>query len=418
MNIGALQSMMGMNQISATNTQKGGPTASKFGEIFASVSSNASGTTRPSDGEIPIELIPNLFNASTVEELEAALQAMPGSENIQMTTNLEDGSLEELANLLSINPQELLVSLQQLLEKSGMTNGEADELTVTADIWTLLNMIDEAGIRFFDNLDETLQKPVTRNEATQLLSFLKTMELIAPKHDIVLSMEQKVDSFRLMITGAAGQFEQRMIAVGKQEQLPFINQKADFRIVLETNSATSTNAEGSGQKQGDTTTHSGAVHATATVARAEVPLQTELNQTNRSETLMKEMQALMKRSNFGQVGGSNRMLIKLYPEHLGQIRIELVETNGIMTARILASTALAKGLLDSQLHQLKHAFNQQNLQVDRVDIAQSIQESQRNEREQSFNEQFKREQQTDDNKQNKSSEEELSFEEYMIELEV
>nr|WP_285847129.1 flagellar hook-length control protein FliK [Sporosarcina luteola] len=126
----------------------------------------------------------------------------------------------------------------------------------------------------------------------------------------------------------------------------------------------------------------------------------------------------MKRSNFGQVGGTNRMLIKLYPEHLGQIRIELLETNGVMTARILASTALAKGMLDSQLHQLKHAFNQQNLQVDRVDIAQTIQESHRNEREQSFNEQFKREQQKDDNKQNQSPEDELSFEEYMIELEV
>nr|WP_255723340.1 flagellar hook-length control protein FliK [Sporosarcina sp. ACRSL] len=126
----------------------------------------------------------------------------------------------------------------------------------------------------------------------------------------------------------------------------------------------------------------------------------------------------MKRANFGQVGGTNRMLIKLYPEHLGQIRIELLETNGIMTARILASTALAKGMLDSQLHQLKHAFNQQNLQVERIDIAQSIQETNRSEREQSFNEQFKREQQSDENKQNKSSEEERSFEEYMIELEV
>ena len=126
----------------------------------------------------------------------------------------------------------------------------------------------------------------------------------------------------------------------------------------------------------------------------------------------------MKRSNFGQVGGTNRMLIKLYPEHLGQIRIELLETNGIMTARILASTAFAKGMLDSQLHQLKHAFNQQNLQVERIDITQTIQESQRNEREQSFNEQFKREQQTDDKKHNKSSEEERSFEEFMIELEV
>lgn len=411
--------MIGMNQISTSNIPKSGQAPSKFGAIFAGISAKAPELENPSEESIPTELISSLFNASTIEELENALQAMPGSEDIELSSNLmENGSLEEIANLLSIDPVEILEKLRQLLEKAGMTKDETEELTIATDIWALLHMIDEAGIRFFDNLNEDLSKSVARNEATQLLSFIKTMELIAPKNDMVVSMEQKVDSFRHMVTVAAGQFEQRMIAAGKQEQLPFINQKTDFRIVLETNSATSANAEGSGQKHAETASNSGSVHATTTIVRAELPIQAESNPTNRSETFLREMQALMKRSNFGQAGGTNRMLIKLYPEHLGQLRIELLETNGIMTARILASTAFAKGLLDSQLHQLKHAFNQQNLQVERIDISQTIQESQRNEREQSFNEQFKREQQTEDNKQNQSSDEEISFEEYMIELEV
>ncbi|WP_262172912.1 flagellar hook-length control protein FliK [Saccharococcus sp. Marseille-Q5394] len=416
MNIGALQSMMGMHQVSSTNMQNGSQANSKFGAIFAGVSSKTPKAESPTNGEIPIESIPNLFNASTVEGLESAVKTIQGNEIVAIGST---ESLEEIASWLSINPEEMLKKLQQLLEEAGISKGETEELNISADMWTLLNMIDEAGIRFFKNLNEELQKPGTRNEATQLLSLLKTIELLAPKSDMDLWMEQKVDSFRQMITAAAGQFEQRMATAGRQEQLPFLNQKNEFRIVLETNSSTSANAEGSGQKQADPTPQSGAVHATTTVVRSEMPLQqAESNPANRSETLLREMQALMKRSNFGQVGGTNRMLIKLYPEHLGQIRIELLETNGVMTARILASTALAKGMLDSQLHQLKHAFNQQNLQVDRVDIAQTIQESHRNEREQSFNEQFKREQQKDDNKQNQSPEDELSFEEYMIELEV
>lgn len=426
-NIGALQSLIGMNQISTNNMQNGGQTASKFGAIFAGISENKPEMDISVDGEVPIsiELIPNLFNASTPEELENAVQAIQGIEEMEIpepifTTGNHSVSLEEIAEMLSINPEEVLRKLQQLVEEAGIPKAETEELTVTSDMWTLLNMIDEAGIRFFENLTEELQQPETRNEAAQLLTFIKTVEMIAPKMDMVLSMEQKVDNFRHMMSGAAGQFEQRMAPIAKQETLPFINQKNDFRIVLETNTATSTNAEGSGQKPTDTSSNSGSVHATTTtVVRAEIPIQqVESNSTNRSEAFLRDMQALMKRSNFGQVGGTNRMLIKLYPEHLGQIRIELLETNGVMTARILASTAFAKGLLDSQLHQLKHAFNQQNLQVDRVDITQTIQESQKNEREQSFNEQFKREQQTDDNKQKKSSDEELSFEEYMIELEV
>ena len=112
------------------------------------------------------------------------------------------------------------------------------------------------------------------------------------------------------------------------------------------------------------------------------------------------------------------MLIKLYPEHLGQIRIELHETNGVLSARILASTALAKGMLDSQMHQLRNALAQQNLQVERIDVTQSIQETSKNDREQAFNEQFKREQQEESNKDNSQTEEEMTFDEFMIELEV
>ena len=69
------------------------------------------------------------------------------------------------------------------------------------------------------------------------------------------------------------------------------------------------------------------------------------------------MQNIFKRSNFGQTGGTNRLLIKLYPEHLGQVRIELLQVNGVMTARILASTALGKEMLDSQLHQLRKCIS-------------------------------------------------------------
>lgn len=415
--------MIGMNQLAVNNVQKGEPATTKFGAIFASISTNAAETEPAGTGEIPIELIPNLFNATTVEELEVAIQAIPESENIELPTSVEsmenNGSVEDLAKLLSIDPEKLLEKLKQMLEQAGLTKAETDELTVATDMWTLLSMIDGVGSRFFNDLNGALQKPATRNEAIELLAFLKTVDLIAPKKDMVVSMEQKVDSFRHMLTGAAGQFEQRIVAMTKQEQLPFIQQKTDFRIVLETNSSNLANAEGNSNKQPDTPSQTTAAHGITTSVKVEVPIQqTESNQTNRSESFMKEMQALMKRSNFGQVGGTNRMLIKLYPEHLGQVRIELLETNGIMTARILASTAFAKGLLDSQLHQLKHAFNQQNLQIDRIDIAQTIQESTRNEREQSFNEQFKREQQTNDNRQGNTTEEDQSFEEYMIELEV
>ena len=130
------------------------------------------------------------------------------------------------------------------------------------------------------------------------------------------------------------------------------------------------------------------------------------------------MQNIFKRSNFGQTGGTNRLLVKLYPEHLGQVRIELLQVNGIMTARILASTALGKEMLDSQLHQLRQAFVQQNLQVDRIDISQTLQDTAKNDREQAFNQHFRKNRQETEQQHEQNTEEEMTFQEYMIELEV
>ena len=247
-NIGALQSMIGINQTSASSAQRVSHENPKFGAIFSGISSKPIEGNSPKDVEVSADLIPNIFNASNVDELIEAIQLFQGEFTFVNDSSM-NGSMEEFAQGLSLNTEEILKSLKKLLEKAGMTKAETEELTAATDMWTLLNIIDEAGIRFFENLNEALEKPVTRNEATQLLSFIKSLELIAPKNDMLISMEQKVDSFRHMLESAASQFDQRMIAVGKQEQLPFTHQKADFRIVLESNSSTSSNTEGSGQKQ-------------------------------------------------------------------------------------------------------------------------------------------------------------------------
>lgn len=132
---------------------------------------------------------------------------------------------------------------------------------------------------------------------------------------------------------------------------------------------------------------------------------------------MREFQAVLNRANFGQTNGMNRISIKLYPEHLGQIRIELLEVNGVMTARILASTAMAREMLDSQMHQLRQAFNQQNLQVDRIDLSQTLQDPSKSDREQAFNKQNQQQKEQATEQNENPDEQEQTFQEFMIELE-
>jgi len=66
--------------------------------------------------------------------------------------------------------------------------------------------------------------------------------------------------------------------------------------------------------------------------------------------------------------GTNKLFIKLYPEHLGSIRIELLQDKGTITAKMVASSGTAKELLDSGINQLKDAFSMQNIQVDKIDV--------------------------------------------------
>lgn len=96
-----------------------------------------------------------------------------------------------------------------------------------------------------------------------------------------------------------------------------------------------------------------------------------------AEQLYKQFHALLSRSQFLKAGGTQKLFIKLHPEHLGAIRIELAQKNGTMVARILTSTAMARDMLDSQIHSLKQAFHSQQIQVERLEITQQFTQTER-----------------------------------------
>ena len=72
-------------------------------------------------------------------------------------------------------------------------------------------------------------------------------------------------------------------------------------------------------------------------------------------------------------GGNQKLFIKLYPEHLGALRVELIQKDSMIIAKLLTTTTAAKELLESQIQSLKHAFSSQNIQVERIDISNGAQ---------------------------------------------
>ncbi|GAE29249.1 flagellar hook-length control protein FliK [Halalkalibacter hemicellulosilyticusJCM 9152] len=66
--------------------------------------------------------------------------------------------------------------------------------------------------------------------------------------------------------------------------------------------------------------------------------------------------------------GVQSLSVKLHPEHLGRLDVQLTQINGVLSAKIMVSQSAAKELIESQLSQLRQAFVQQQLPVERIEI--------------------------------------------------
>ncbi|AJD91001.1 hypothetical protein JMA_16840 [Jeotgalibacillus malaysiensis] len=144
-------------------------------------------------------------------------------------------------------------------------------------------------------------------------------------------------------------------------------------------------------------------------------LQQPLRQADPSQQLMEQFQQVMQKAGFGKVNGTEKLMIRLQPEHLGTLKIELLQKDGMMTARIVASTAVAKEMIDSQLNQLRQSFNTQNLQVDKIEVAQAeTTENRLNKESDSQSREQREHQQSHDQEDN----EEQSFQDIFLNIEV
>jgi flagellar hook-length control protein FliK len=94
------------------------------------------------------------------------------------------------------------------------------------------------------------------------------------------------------------------------------------------------------------------------------------NKTVSVNDLIQQFETILSKSQFSKTGGVQKLFIKLNPENLGSISIELMQKDQLITARILTTTQAAKEALESHLHNLKDAFVAQNIKVDNVEIGQ------------------------------------------------
>lgn len=381
---------------------------SNFGSVFGQVLTSSNETTQSSKTTSSNELadLQALLNADSMEEV-LDLLGISHDDGLLMLQFGEDGKavaldemlhLENILNALGIDEEQLQKIVQQLL-------GEEKE---ASDVWELLTLVDTQAPVLQANISTALQGEgqVTPKEASQLLQVLKLVQLVGQKIDLTASQEDLLTTVKSLLTSLQTQVGTLQVTTKTTVTLPLLG----FQQVVQQVQVT---------KQSDTNTNDMLMPQTVQTKPDTFHVTLPTAKPAQSEALLKEMQAIINRAQISNAQGITRLTIKLYPENLGTVRIELVQNDGVLTARLLASTAHGRELLDSQAHQLKQAFAQQNIQVDRLDIAQSLQDADRQQRDQSFFNNFFKQQQDEEQDQKSDDEDEgMSFSDYLISEEV
>ncbi|SER53784.1 flagellar hook-length control protein FliK [Psychrobacillus sp. OK032] len=401
MNIAAVVNMGNNMAIQSKEQQKIPLTQTNqvFGNVFGQILSNQQVAQQP------VIRIPNETQQNLVQDLLSLLGA---------------GSLEEAETLL--DSKELAVDPKELKELFSKLLGEeidpSEEMT-ESNVWDLLAGINEQASKLTDAIVLSLngQGPASPLEAKQAVQLLKVAQLIGNKSDLTLKQESTLFDLKQLLENvkenAAKTMEnetkkpvviQALKPVVQQMIIKQVSTQVPSETIVETKEVT-TNVQG----------HSSTIIQTK-VETVSMTLPTE--KPGQSEEFLKELQKVMNRVQFGQTGGANRLVIKLYPEQLGTIRIELVQKDGMLTAKMLASTALGKELLDSNSSNLRQSLQSQNIQLDKLEIMQALQDSNRQERNQSFQESFREQQQQQQKQSDETLEEQSSFEELLKEMEV
>ncbi|MBS2968987.1 flagellar hook-length control protein FliK [Metabacillus sp. KIGAM252] len=95
------------------------------------------------------------------------------------------------------------------------------------------------------------------------------------------------------------------------------------------------------------------------------------------EDMIQQIQQILSKSKFVTVNGSEKLFLKLYPEHLGELRIEIMQSDGKWTAKFTAGSLMVKEVIESHLHQLKQGLTAQHIQMEKIEVLHSFTSSSR-----------------------------------------
>ncbi|XXM73523.1 flagellar hook-length control protein FliK [Lysinibacillus sphaericus] len=349
-----------------------------------------------------LELLNRFLNAEGLGDLGLS------DEQIESLGNIVELDIEEIAGLLDMDLEEIINSVQAALP-AGLMKEETEVEMSLESIVDLLHFVQHF-------IGKSRGDSINPQAASQLAKMAKVLVFTAAHKDLRMGEAQTVSEMKGILkllqqkTETVLQVSAALKQGGKEEIIKAAYSRHSSMDMTEAVKTEQNKIIHSGQGN---TPHI-LVPKSDTFTMNLGPTKSTLQY----EQFVKELQTILSRSNLQTLPNMNKLLIKLYPEQLGSLRIELLQTNGIMTARILATTSAAKEMLDSQLQGLKHAFTSQNLQVDKIEVSQALSDPERQSKGQSHQQNGQSKQAPEDTHKDNEEQESAGFKEYLVNSEV
>lgn len=417
-----------VNQIATLNSSSKSSTG--FAALFANLMGNSSTTAQgvsfeqQKSAELTGDELVGLLNflqKNDILELENGKELL---EQVAFQSNADINSI--IGTQLNLSPKELFDLLSKLYEQlssiSGNENTASGKLSKDATSENLLSEmnIDEMISRMIELILSLQVQNLTvkpDKEFSQALKALKLFELLSANKDSI-GNQNKLSEFMRLMNEKLEMVLNHSALSNRQEFL----QKTFNTLVEEMSGKGSVQAEQTGENIAKVlnkadNSHQGFMQFQQ-MSRPEqlTLLASHSNKAVSAEELIRQFENILSRSQLTKAGGTQRLFIKLNPEHLGALRIELIHKDSAIIARILTTTTVAKEMMESHLNGLKQAFNSQNIQVERVEISQQFTQQERFFNREQQQEQGRQEQKREDTHEQQSDFTD-SFEEALLNIE-
>ncbi|KNH22683.1 hypothetical protein ACS78_11835 [Priestia megaterium] len=104
------------------------------------------------------------------------------------------------------------------------------------------------------------------------------------------------------------------------------------------------------------------------VPQFSIDLRQATSEYQQSSDLVNGLQKIWSKASISTEEGASNLSIKLWPDQLGTISIEVRQQDNKTTAQVVVSSAKTKELLDANLFRLRQALTSQHVSVDQVDV--------------------------------------------------